>query len=101
MRILLNLLTEVGYEEEYVGGCSVPTRQREFRTNHPQPVVTDRSNYAETQAPFVRERVERGELKAIDVPSDEMVADWMTKALTPQMHAIACDQLGVGRMVAA
>jgi hypothetical protein len=60
------------------------------------PVVDDRSKYAELHAHFVRELVEREELVVIGVDTEEMVADCMTKALSPGKHGVACGQLKVG-----
>jgi hypothetical protein len=59
------------------------------------PVVNDRSKYAEVHAHFVRERVERGEIEVKEAPTDEMIADCMTKSLCPQKHMKACEMLGV------
>ena len=59
------------------------------------PVVNDRSKYAEVHAHFVRERVERGEIVVRDVSTDDMVADCMTKSLSPQQHMLACAMLRV------
>lgn len=59
------------------------------------PVVNDKSKYAEVHAHYVRERVERGEIVVREVSTDMMVADCMTKALSPQKHSQACELLRV------
>ena len=59
------------------------------------PVVNDRSKYAEVHAHFVRERVERGEITVREVSTDDMIADCMTKSLSPQKHGQACEMLRV------
>jgi hypothetical protein len=59
------------------------------------PVINDRSKYAEVHAHIVRERVERGEIVVKEVSTDEMIADCMTKSLSPQKHLKACELLRV------
>jgi hypothetical protein len=61
------------------------------------PVINDKSRYAATSAHYVRERVALEEIKIVYVPTDEMLADCMTKALTPDKHAAACKLLGVAK----
>jgi hypothetical protein len=43
----------------------------------------------------VRERVTLEEVKIVSVSTDEMLADCMTKALTPDKHMAACKLLAV------
>jgi hypothetical protein len=91
-----NLLTELGYE---LGPspllCDNESAQRILKN----PVVNDKSKYAELHAHFVRERIERGELTVMGVATDDMIADCMTKALSPQKHSVACAQLGLGARI--
>jgi hypothetical protein len=61
------------------------------------PVVNDKSRYAAINAHFVRERAALEEIKIVYVPTDEMLADCMTKALTPDKHVTACKLLGVAK----
>jgi hypothetical protein len=87
------LLQELGYAD-------VPTPlmcdNRSAVTILGTPVVNDKSRYASINAHYVRERVALEELKIVSVSTDVMLADCMTKALTPDKHAIACKMLGVG-----
>jgi hypothetical protein len=88
-----NLLSELGYD---LGPtplmCDNESAVRIMRN----PVVNDRSKYAELHAHYVREKVERGEIQVIGAATEDMVADCLTKALSPQKHAVACAQLKVG-----
>jgi hypothetical protein len=59
------------------------------------PVVNDKSRYAAINAHYVRERVTLEEVKIVSVSTDEMLADCMTKALTPDKHMAACKLLAV------
>ena len=59
------------------------------------PVVNDKSKYAEVHAHFVRERVERREIVVREASTDDMVADCMTKSSSPQKHSLACAMLRV------
>jgi hypothetical protein len=87
-----NLLTELGYDLDPTPlMCDNESAIHIVRN----PVVNDRSKYAELHAHYVRERVVRGEIKVIAASTQDMVADCMTKALTPQKHAISCEMLGV------
>jgi transposase InsO family protein len=61
------------------------------------PVVNDKSRYAAINAHFVRERAALEEIKIVYVPTGEMLADCMTKALTPDKHVTACKLLGVAK----
>jgi hypothetical protein len=87
------LLQELGYAD-------VPTPlmcdNRSAVTILGTPVVNDKSRYAAINAHYVRERVALEELKIVSVSTDVMLADCMTKALTPDKHANACKMLGVG-----
>jgi hypothetical protein len=88
-----NLLTELGYDLGPITlMCDNASALRIVRN----PVVNDRSKYAELHAHYVRERVERGEIQVIGASTVDMVADCMTKALTPQKHVLACGQLRIG-----
>lgn len=57
--------------------------------------MNDRSKYAEVHAHYVRERAERGEIEVKAAATDEMIADCMTKSLSPQKQMKACEMLGV------
>jgi hypothetical protein len=59
------------------------------------PVINDNSRYAATSAHYLRDRVALGEIKIVCVPTNERLADCMTKALTPDKHAAACKFLDV------
>jgi hypothetical protein len=61
------------------------------------PVVNDKSRYAAVNAHYVRERVANQEIEICYVPTDEMLADCMTKALTPDKHIAACKMLAVAK----
>lgn len=88
-----NLLTEIGYD---LGPAPLLCDNESAVHIVKNPVVNDRSKYAELHAHYVRERADRGEVKVISVSTDAMVADCMTKALSPQKHSVACGQLRVG-----
>jgi Reverse transcriptase (RNA-dependent DNA polymerase) len=88
-----NLLQELGYE---LGATPLMCDNESAANIVRNPVVNDKSKYAELHAHYVRERVDRGEIKVINVSTEVMVADCMTKALTPQKHVVACGQLKVG-----
>jgi Reverse transcriptase (RNA-dependent DNA polymerase) len=88
-----NLLQEMGYG---LGRTPLMQDNESAATIERNPVVNDKSKYAELHAHYVRELVERGEIEVMIVPTEEMIADCMTKALTPQKHAVACGQLKVG-----
>jgi hypothetical protein len=60
-----------------------------------KPVINDRSRYAAVNAHYVRERVSLQEIKIVSARTDEMIADCMTKALTPDKHLAACKMLGL------
>ncbi len=87
-----NLLTELGYD---LGPTPLMCDNESAIHIVRNPVVNDRSKYAELHAHYVRERVVRGEIKVIGASTQDMVADCMTKALTPQKHVVACEMLGV------
>jgi hypothetical protein len=61
------------------------------------PVVNDKSRYAAINAHYVRERVTLEEIKIVPVPTHEMLADCMTKALTPDKHLASCKLLAVAK----
>ena len=62
-----------------------------------QPIVNDKSRYAAINAHYVRERVALREIDIVSVPTDRMLADCMTKALTPDKHDRACKLLAVAK----
>jgi hypothetical protein len=62
-----------------------------------KPVGNDRSRYAAVNAHYVRERVKLQEIKIVPVSTDVMLADCMTKALTPEKHSVACKMLAVAK----
>jgi hypothetical protein len=88
-----NLLQELGYE---LGSTPLMCDNESAVHIVRNPVVNDKSKHAEIHAHYARERVDREEIKMISVSTEEMVADCMTKALTPQKHVLACEQLQVG-----
>ena len=62
-----------------------------------KPVINDRSRYAAINAHYVRERVTLEEVKIVSARTDDMLADCMTKPLTPDKHLAACVLLGVAQ----
>jgi hypothetical protein len=87
------LLTKLGYE---LGPTPLMCDSVSAAAIIRNPVVNDKSKYAELHAHFIRERVERGEIAVREVSTDFMIADCMTKALSPQKHSRACELLRVG-----
>jgi hypothetical protein len=87
-----HLLGELGYSlgptplmSDNASACSILDK----------PVVNDRSRYAAVNAHYVRERVRLEEVKIVQVSTEEMLADCMTKALSPDKQSKACKMLNV------
>jgi len=60
------------------------------------PMSVNRCKRIDIAYHFVRDRVERGELPVEHIPTDEMVADVLTKALPSPALAICCLGMGLG-----
>jgi Reverse transcriptase (RNA-dependent DNA polymerase) len=88
------LLAEMGYN---LGPTPLMCDNESACSILEKPVVNDRSRYAAINAHYVRERVGLGEIKIVPVSTDVMLADCMTKALTPDKHAAACKLLAVAK----
>jgi hypothetical protein len=86
------LLSELGYE---LGPTPLMCDNESACSILEKPVINDRSRYAAVNAHYVRERVSLQEIKIVSARTDEMLADCMTKALTPDKHLAACKMLGV------
>jgi hypothetical protein len=88
------ILSELGYE---LGPTPLMCDNESACSILEKPVVNDRSRYAAVNAHYVRERVSLQEIKIVSARTDEMIADCMTKALTPDKHLAACKMLGVAK----
>ena len=54
-----------------------------------------RTKHIDIQYHFVREQVEKGEIELVYCPTEEMVADQMTKALAKERHWKLCSLMGL------
>ncbi len=61
--------------------------------NNPQ--ITQRTKHIDVIHHFVRERCQLGQLKYTHVPSQENVADVLTKPLPKDSHSRCCEQMGM------
>ena len=58
-------------------------------------VVSDRSKHFDVQVKWVRERVSLGELGFSYIPTADMAADMLTKAVPPAKHKLCCSMIGM------
>jgi hypothetical protein len=89
-----NLLRELGYN---LGPIPLCRDDRSASAIIEEPIVCDKSKYAEIHAHYVRERVARGEIVVEKVRTEDQLADALTKALIPVLHKKACVQLRLER----
>jgi hypothetical protein len=61
------------------------------------PVFHDRSKYIEIRYHFIRDWVQRGSVQIQYIPTDEQVADILTKALPRGKHVYFRDKMGLVR----
>lgn len=59
------------------------------------PVQHDRTKHVEIDRFFIKERLDDGTLKLISVPSNEQVADCLTKGLGVKECLLACSKMGM------
>lgn len=89
-----HLLTELGYT---LPSTPLMCDNRSACVILQKPIVNDMSRYARVNAHYVRERIDLGELEVVSAKTDEMIADVMTKALSPDKHIHACHMLRILR----
>jgi hypothetical protein len=61
------------------------------------PVFHDRSKHIEIRYHFIRDQVQRGAVQLQYIPTDDQVADILTKALPRGKHVFFRDKMGLVR----
>ena len=59
------------------------------------PEYHARTKHIDIQYHFVREQVQKGEIELVYCPTEEMVADQMTKPLAKERHRKLCKMMGI------
>ena len=90
---LVNLLTEVGFED--VGPMKVSEDNEAARFLSENPAMTDRAKHIRLRYHFVRECVKDNIIKLVRIPTKENAADMLTKNVTKPMFEMAMKKIGM------
>ena len=59
------------------------------------PIYHKRTKHVDIQYHFIRDVIEKGDIKLKHVPSTDNKADGFTKSLSAEKHKIFCNQIGL------
>lgn len=62
------------------------------------PVYHKRSKHIDVRHHFVREAIQNGQINVEYIPTDEMLADILTKGLNSSKHSVLAHMLGLGNI---
>jgi hypothetical protein len=92
-KFLKQFLREIGVEE-LIGNVHGSDNQGTIKLAQ-NPVEHTRTKHIDIRYHFIRDSVKDGETELVYVPTEEMPADVLTKALTPEKHRKCCEMMGM------
>jgi hypothetical protein len=93
---LRQLLTELGfYQEDSHESIKVHADNKSAIALGKNPEFHKRSKHINIQYHYVQEQVQAGQITTPYIPTSQMVADGLTKALSPELHLRLIDHCGL------
>lgn len=93
---LLRLLSEIGFTNQHT--VSIGSDNLGAQSLARNPVYHARSKHIDVKHNFIREVLQEGSVEIYYVPTEDMIADVLTKGLSKEKHFKFVKQLGVSNL---